>query len=472
MSQIQTKFIANAAVTPAKLGTVTDGSTLDQSGAGSTLEIKAGGVTNTQVSATAAIAYSKLASLGGSTNAVLSQNSSGFVQATGILSGNLFLADGTVNATGAFNMNSHQINNVTNPSSAQDAATKSYVDSAINGLFWQPPVQAIATSNVPLTGSVPLTIDGYTVANGDRLILKGQSTASQNNVYTAAVAGTYTLTVASVPASVGDAYLVLQGTTYAETGFVYSATNTFTQFASIASTYTAGNGLQLIGNAFSAKLADSSLSATGSGLSVVEDPAGAIITGGSGIKIQLEASNPSLQISSNALGLKIDPNAGLEKGSAGTGILLPTSSGLSTSSSGLMVALQASSALTLGTTGLAVNPDTVGIKINGSNQLTGQKGTTFAYTLTATDITNQYVDFTTGNGFLSGAQVASGTSASANSIELVAGGLVQRKGTDYTVSLTGGSGGSTRVTFAGDLATGGNIQLVAGDLVTFEYSYL
>ena len=155
-----------------------------------------------------------------------------------------------------------------------------------------------------------------------------------------------------------------------------------------------------------------------------------------------------------------------------TGILLPANSGLSTSSSGLTVALQASSALTLGATGLAVNPDTVGAKINGSNQLTAQKLTTFAYTLTSTDITNQYVDFTTGNGFLSGAQVATGSSASVNSIELSAGGLIQRKTTDYTVSLTGGSGGSTRVTFAGDLATGGNIQLVAGDLVTFEYSYL
>jgi hypothetical protein len=59
-SQSKVATIAAGAVTASKLGTVTDGITLDQSGAGSTLEVKAGGISNTQVSASAAIAYSKL----------------------------------------------------------------------------------------------------------------------------------------------------------------------------------------------------------------------------------------------------------------------------------------------------------------------------------------------------------------------------------------------------------------------------
>ena len=42
--------------------------------------------------------------------------------------------DGTIAMTGALNMNSHKITSVTDPTNAQDAATKNYVDSAISGL--------------------------------------------------------------------------------------------------------------------------------------------------------------------------------------------------------------------------------------------------------------------------------------------------------------------------------------------------
>jgi hypothetical protein len=54
----------------------------------------------------------------------------------------------------------------------------------------------------------------------------------------------------------------------------------------------------------------------------------------------------------------------------------------------------------------------------------------------------------------------------------VVGGPEQRKTVDYTVSLTGGSGGVTRITFADDLASGGNAALVAGDVLVVDYSYL
>jgi len=84
-------------------------------------------------------------------------------------------------------------------------------------------------------------------------------------------------------------------------------------------------------------------------------------------------------------------------------------------------------------------------------------------TLVSGDITNQYIDL---------AQPIKGTSATANSLLLIPnGGMAQLKGVDYTVSLTGGTGGVTRVTFTGDLANGGNAALIAGDILQVYYSY-
>ena len=57
---IGTTQLAAASVTAAKLATVTDGTTLDQSGSGSTLEIKAGGVGTTQL-ASSAVTSAKIA---------------------------------------------------------------------------------------------------------------------------------------------------------------------------------------------------------------------------------------------------------------------------------------------------------------------------------------------------------------------------------------------------------------------------
>lgn len=72
--------LAAGAVTAAKLGAVADGVTLDQAGAGSTLEVKTGGISNAQVSASAAIALTKLAAL--TANRIPVTNGSGILTDT------------------------------------------------------------------------------------------------------------------------------------------------------------------------------------------------------------------------------------------------------------------------------------------------------------------------------------------------------------------------------------------------------
>jgi hypothetical protein len=130
-------------------------------------------------------------------------------------------------------MSTFAIDNLANPVNPQDAATKYYVDNTVSGIAWRLPAQAFANSNVPLTGSTPLVIDGYAVLNGNSLLLSNQTISSQNGVYTIAITGgTYALTLREV-AVVGDAYLVLDGTVYAYDSFVVSAISptTYTQFS-------------------------------------------------------------------------------------------------------------------------------------------------------------------------------------------------------------------------------------------------
>ena len=79
------------------------------------------------------------------------------------------------------------------------------------------------------------------------------------------------------------------------------------------------------------------------------------------------------------------------------------------------------------------------------------------FTLAAGDITNQYIDLP---------QVSK-----ANSIDFFFQGVVQTETVDYTVNLTGGAGGKTRITFTGDLAAAGATPLVATSVIVIKYNY-
>src|SRR5208282_5515780 len=120
------------------------------------------------------------------------------------------MASSTGSFGGALNMNSFQINNLANGTSPTDAVNLGQVQAFLAGLSWEGPAAAYASSNVPLTGSTPLVIDGYTVLNGDLIILGNQTTASQNGEYSAAITGgSYVLTANGLPTAAGDAWLIL-----------------------------------------------------------------------------------------------------------------------------------------------------------------------------------------------------------------------------------------------------------------------
>jgi hypothetical protein len=75
-----------------------------------------------------------------------------------------------------------RITNLPDPTAAQHAATKAYVDSAVEGLAWKDSVRVASQANVTLA-SPGATIDGITMATNDRVLVRSQSTASENGIY-------------------------------------------------------------------------------------------------------------------------------------------------------------------------------------------------------------------------------------------------------------------------------------------------
>jgi hypothetical protein len=179
----------------------------------------------------------------------------------------------------------YKITGLGNPTSDQDAATKYYVDQAVQGLTWKAAANLLSTVNVALTGSTgTLNIDTYgalTSADaGYRIVLTNQTTDTEDGIYVYADNGTnYTLT-RSTDANpytelIGASIYVQEGTTKAGTSWVQSnhyltsfAGQTWVQIAG-PGTLTAGNGINITSNVVSAVVeSGAGLSLSGSGLAI------------------------------------------------------------------------------------------------------------------------------------------------------------------------------------------------------------
>jgi hypothetical protein len=258
--------------------------------------------------------------------------------------------------TAAVPFNAQKITGLADPTADQDAATKAYVDSVAQGLNVHDAAVVATTTNLTgtyaagstgadggtgvgatftITASGVFILDGVTTALGDRILVKNQTTQTQNGVYTVTTAGAVGVSAVLTRATdsnnsiagqvvAGDFIFVDQGSTQANTGWVQTETGTsttppkgikigtdniaFTQFSG-AGTYTASNGVLLTSNNFT--------------------------------------FNPST-------------TGGLQTGTGGGAVKLPTNSGLTTDSTGLYVG--AGTGITVSTSTVSVDTSVVARK--------------------------------------------------------------------------------------------------------------
>ena len=163
--------------------------------------------------------------------------------------------------TSAVSLNSQKITGLADPTADADAANKGYVDGVAQGLDVKDSVVATTTANGTLSTAFAngQSIDGVTLQTGDRILIKNQTTASQNGIYNVNASGapSRTTDMGTGSNAAGAFVFVEQGTVNAENGFTCTSdtgsavvgTNnlTFAQFSG-AGQIIAGNGIAKDGN--------------------------------------------------------------------------------------------------------------------------------------------------------------------------------------------------------------------------------
>jgi len=233
-------------------------------------------------------------------------------------------------------MASHKIVNLSSPTNPNDAANKLYVDNIAQGLNWKQTARSATTGALPANtynngssgvgatltgnsnGALPAQ-DGVTLVVNDRLLVKDEVTAANNGIYVVTQVGDgshpYILTRstdANTASSLQWATLEIGPDASTQPGWIFRESDDITTIGTDAVAFLVvshgldwvfGNGLTVAGNNVSVLSADSSISVSGSGVAVGLNAAGAIVTS-SGLKINLNPTNPGLAISSNQLDVK------------------------------------------------------------------------------------------------------------------------------------------------------------------------
>ncbi len=228
--------------------------------------------------------------------------------------------------------------NLADPSSATDAATKQYVDNVARGLNWKQSVRAATTTNGTLATAYENgdTLDGVTLATGDRILLKDQTTGSENGIYTVNASGAPTRALdadTSAEVTSGLAVTVTQGTVNGDKVFILTTNDPITlgttalSFSTLGGggTYTAGSGLTEspagtfnvgAGNGITVNADDVALASSSAGGGLTYTTGVLAVGAGSGITVNAD----DVALASSTAGNGLTYTTGVLAVGAGTGI--------------------------------------------------------------------------------------------------------------------------------------------------------
>ena len=189
---------------------------------------------------------------------------------------------------------------VSTPSADLDAANKAYVDAARTGLDVKASVRAASTAALTLASDVENgdTLDGVTLATGDRILIKNQGTGSENGIYIVSASGAPSRATdadSNTEMTPGMFTFVEEGTTNADSGWVMTNDGAITvgttalTFAlfSVAGTIFAGDGLSKTGDVLNVNMK------TDGGLQITSDD----------LEIKLDSGTSGLETTASGLAL-------------------------------------------------------------------------------------------------------------------------------------------------------------------------
>jgi len=246
-SQITTAKIADSQITSAK---ITDGAIVDAdinaSAAIDATKIHDGTISNTefghlngvssniqtQLDAKGA-SNANLNTIGGLSNSdgnfIVGSGSTWVAEAGSTARASLGLGTISTQAANSVAISGGTITGLGAPSSGSDAATKTYVDDLVTGLKTRIITRVATTANINLSNALENgdTLDGITLATGNKVLVKSQTDATENGIYNVVASGTATRdtdydTVAELA---GQLVIVQEGSTNADKIFLCTTDN-------------------------------------------------------------------------------------------------------------------------------------------------------------------------------------------------------------------------------------------------------
>lgn len=318
----------------------------------------------------------------------------------------------------------------TTPSVADAAASKAYVDSMVAGLSWKTTVRAATLVPGTLATSFENgdTIDGVVLATGNRILIKNQSTQSENGIYVVNATGAPTrASDADTGTELVNAAVFVDEGSQADTAWVQTTNAPITiGVSNIVFVQFAGTGTNV-----------TSFSAGTTGFTPSSPTSGAVTLAG------------TLNVANGGTGLTTTPTAGQLLIGNGTGYTLATL----TQGTGITVTNGPGGAITITNAGVTSIAGT-------TNQITASASTgAVTLSIPATFIAPGSIASTTtitaGSNFIASTASSSYTSTTGTAIQVIPGAAANATANGNTLTLQGGPGGGTS-------GAGGNAVLTAG----------